>query len=261
MRESIESLYNYRGLLWAFTVRNIMMKYKQTVMGFLWALFMPMVIVLSGVVVKVAMAKFSGKSVELSSLASVMVKSLPWAFFVGALKFSVNSLVGNINIFTKIYFPRVIFPLSYVIGQLFDFCIAAVIFIVVLVFVHVGVSIYLLWLPLLLLFMILFTAGLGILFSCANLFFRDFKYIIDVLLTFGIFFTPVYFEAKLLGRWAYILLLNPIGSILEGINDVVVLHQAPETGWFLYAGVVSIATFVGSWILFHKVEPLFAEKA
>ena len=81
-----------------FVLRNIKIKYKQTVMGFLWALFMPAIVVLSGIMVKKAMAILSGTELELSQIASVSVKALPWAFFVGALKFSVGSLVGNMGL-------------------------------------------------------------------------------------------------------------------------------------------------------------------
>ena len=81
--------------------------------------------------------------------------------------------------------------------------------------------------------------------SCGNLFFRDVKYIIDVVLTFAIFFTPVFYEASMFGKWEIVLLLNPIGSLLECINAVVVLHRAPDTLWLLYTGFWSVLAFVG----------------
>ncbi|VAX34853.1 hypothetical protein MNBD_UNCLBAC01-1095 [hydrothermal vent metagenome] len=257
--ESIVEFLKYRTLLWVFIKRNIMMKYKQTVMGFLWAIFMPMIIVLSGVIVKIAMAKISGGEVELTQIVSVSVKALPWAFFIGALKFSVGSLVTNMNILGKIYFPRVIFPLSYIFGQLFDFCIAAVVFIVLLTFAKIGVSIYLLWLPVFILFLVLFTAGLGMMLSCGNLFYRDVKYIVDVVLTFAIFFTPVFYSADLFGTWGTLLLLNPVGAILECINSVIVLHQPPSMIWMGYSAFWAFFSFWIGWVIFHKAEPLFAE--
>lgn len=254
-----KDLVAYRELLFAFTWRNIKIKYKQTFMGFLWALFMPMIIVCSGILVKVGMAKISGIEMNLEQVASVTVKALPWAFFIGALKFSVGSLVGNMNILKKIYFPRVIFPLSYTIGQMFDFAIAVVTFTVVLTFAKIGVSIYLLYLPFLILFLFLFTAGLGMILSCGNLFYRDVKYIVDVVLTFAIFFTPVFYEASLFGKWESVLLLSPVASILECINTVVVYHQPPQLFWFGYAGVAAFVTFFGSYYIFKKAEPVFAD--
>ena len=193
MSEMIKEFIQYRGLLVALTLRSIKIRYKQTAMGFLWAIFMPIIIVLAGIIVKKAMAVLSGRPLELSQIASVVVKSLPWAFFIGALKFSVNSLVGNMNLVQKIYFPREVFPISYILAQLFDFLIASFTLTLVLIFAKIGISIHLLWLPLIILFLVLFTAALGLLLSCANLFFRDVKYIVDVILTFGIFFTPVFY--------------------------------------------------------------------
>ncbi len=260
MWEMVKEVVDYRALLFAFTKRNVMMKYKQTIMGFLWAIFMPTIIVLSGIVVKIAMSKLSGKPFEFSELASVTVKALPWAFFVGALKFSVNSLVGNMQLVKRVYFPREVFPLSYIIGQLVDFVIAGAAFAVILAFMKVGASVYLLWLPLLIVFLILFTAGLGMFLSGANLFFRDIRYIVDVLLTFGIFFTPVFYDARMFGRFESLILMNPIAALMENMNAVIVLHQAPDYFWLIYAGVISIVVFLGGWRLFHKMEPLFAEK-
>lgn len=258
-RESWRELMRYRELLVAFTLRNIKIKYKQTFMGFLWALFMPMIIVLSGVIVKMGMAMYSGKEVELAQIASVMVKALPWAFFIGALKFSVGSLVGNMGILKKIYFPRVIFPLSYTIGQLFDFVLASIAFTIVFIFARLGVSVHLLWLPVLIILLFTFTAGLGLIFSCGNLYYRDVKYIIDVILTFAIFFTPVFYEASMFPKFEMYLMLNPVGSLLECINSVVVMHQAPPTIWFIYACVCSLGTFWIGWTVFHKAEPTFAD--
>jgi len=259
MIEMIQELIQYRELLGALTWQNIRIRYKQTAMGFLWALFMPIIIVLSGIVVKKAMAVVSGRPLELTEIASVTVKALPWAFFIGAIRFSVTSLTGNMNLVQKIYFPREMFPFSYILAQLFDFVIATFVLAIVLIFAKVGVSIYLIWLPILILFLILFTTGLSLILSCGNLFFRDVKYIVDVILTFGIFFTPVFFSASMFGKWKTLLLLNPIGAILESINNVVVLHQAPEPFWLTYAGLWSIICFLVSWYIFHKAESTFAE--
>lgn len=256
-----QEMYDYRELLSAFVSRNIQMKYKQTMMGFLWAIFMPIVIALSGIVVKLVISSLSGKSIVAQEIASVAVKALPWAFFVGALKFSVNSLVGNMDLVKKIYFPKEIFPFSYTIGQLLDLMIASATFAVILIILKIGVGVSILWTPVILLFLVLYTAGLGLLLSCANLFFRDVRYIVDVILTFGIFFTPVFFEASTFGpRWETIILINPISSILECLNNAIVLHQTPNIFWLSYAAIASVITFLGSWYIFHQLEPLFAEK-
>ena len=259
MKEMIQELIQYRHLLYMLTWRDIKIKYKQSIMGFLWAIFMPMIIVASGILVKKAFSMLSGKPMDLAQLASVSVKAVPWAFFVASIRFATNSLLHNMNLVTKIYFPREIFPLAAMMANFFDFVVASALLIVILAIAGIGASIYLLWLPILLILLIFLVAGIGMLFACANLFFRDVKYIVEVILTFGIFFTPVFYEAEMFGKWAPVLLLNPVGSILEAINSVVVLHHAPDLFWLAYSATWSIGGLLISWNIFHKAEFAFAE--
>jgi lipopolysaccharide transport system permease protein len=259
MKEMIHELIQYRQLLFMLTRRDIMIKYKQTVMGFLWAIFMPLIIVAAGVLVKKAFSIISGKPMDLAQLSSVSVKALPWAFFVGSVRFATNSLINNNNLITKIYFPREVFPISAVLANLFDLFVASVVLVVMLAIAGIGVSIYLLWLPLILLSLILLATGLGMLLASANLFFRDVKYIVEVILTFGIFFTPVFYEVEMFGEWGTILLLNPVAPILEAINSVVVLHHSPNLFWLLYSTLWSVSGFLIGWFIFHKAEFAFAE--
>ncbi|RJP28756.1 MAG: hypothetical protein C4533_02920 [Candidatus Omnitrophota bacterium] len=252
-------LIKYRDLLFMLTLRDIKIRYKQAVMGFFWAIFMPIMAVLAGVLVKKAIAVVSGKPMDFAGVISISVKVLPWTFFISSIRFAVQSLVGNANLVTKVYFPKEVLPLSSTIACLFDFLIAGLALSVMLVFVKVGVSIHLFWLPVIILFLVLFTAGLSLLLSSANLFFRDVKYVVEVILMFGIFFTPVFYEASIFGKWKALLLLNPVGSLLESINKVVVLHQTPDAPWLIYAGATSLLTFFIGMMIFQKNEPYFAE--
>jgi len=254
-----QELFKYRDLLSMLVLRDIKIRYKQAVMGFLWAIFMPIIAVLAGILVKKAMSITSGQPMDMQGVISISVKVLPWTFFISAIKFSVNSLVGNRELVTKIYFPREVFPFASIIACLFDFFIASVTLAVFLAFTGIGISPYILLLPVLLLFLVLFTSGLGLFLSAANLFFRDVKYIVEIILMFGIFFTPVFYEANTFGKYKTFLLANPVGSILESINSVVVLHKMPDAHWFLYAGISSIIVFIIGLTVFHKLEPLFAE--
>jgi len=252
-------IWEYRELLYTLAWRDIKIRYKQSIMGFLWAIFMPMMIVLSGIIIRKAFSILSGKPMTLIDLASVMVKSLPWSFFVSALRFSSNSLIGNQNLVTKIYFPREVLPLSAILASLFDFFIAVITLAIVLAIAGVGISIYLLWVPYIFLVLLCLVTAFGLLFSCANLFFRDVKYIVEVLLTFGIFFTPVFYEVEMFGEKGKFLLLNPIAVVLESLKDVVVLHRPPDLFWLGYASLFAIISLVVSWKIFHEAEFKFAE--
>jgi ABC-type polysaccharide/polyol phosphate export permease len=255
-----QELIQYRNLLWMLTLRDIKIRYKQTVMGFLWAIFMPLLIVCAGLIVKKGFSIVSGKPLELSELISVSIKSLPYSFFIASIRFATNSLVGNANLVTKIYFPREVFPVAAVLANLFDFFLASFFLVFFLAVIGFRIDYQIIWVPFLILSLILFTTALGMLLSCANLFFRDVKYIVEVVVTFAIFFTPVFYDASLFGKWAPVLLLNPVGAILENINNVVILHRAPDMFWLLYSVLWSVGGLVVSWSVFHKLEFLFAEK-
>jgi lipopolysaccharide transport system permease protein len=259
MNNMFGEIIKYRDLLFMLTLRDIRIRYKQAIMGFAWAIFMPIIAILAGVMIKAAISFVSGKPIDLSSVASISVKVLPWTFFISSIKFAVNSLVGNRELVTKIYFPREVFPLASTLACLFDFFIAAIGLSVLLVIIHTSISIHILWLPLFLIFLILFTTGLGLFLAAANLFYRDVKYVVEVILMFGIFFTPVFYDASQFGKWKTLILLNPMGSILEGINSSVILHKMPDLFCIVYAGIASIAMFLLGLLVFHKTEPIFAE--
>jgi lipopolysaccharide transport system permease protein len=259
MRKALHLLRSHRDLLLMITWRDIQVKYKQSVMGFLWAILMPSVIVLSGVVVRVAFTYVSGTLIRPEEVLGIAVKSLPWAFFVASIRFSSVALIANQNLLTKIYFPRLVFPIAAIASQLFDFVIAGAVLVVVLTFFGVGVSILLLWVPLLVAILVILVLGLGILLSAANLFFRDVKYVVEVILTFAIFFTPVLYEAEMLGARAHLLLLNPVAPILEGLRACVILHRAPDPFWTAYSACVAALLLVLSVGTFIRLEPLFAE--
>jgi ABC-type polysaccharide/polyol phosphate export permease len=169
------------------------------------------------------------------------------------------SLVSNANLVSKIYMPRALFPLASILSQLVDLAVASTVLVVVLVIAKVGISLYLFWLPLLLLLLLLLAIGIGLFVAAAGLFFRDVKYLVEVFVTFAIFFTPVFYESTMFGEWRRFLLLNPVATILEGFGDVIVHHHGPSAGWLLYSAAASLAIFVASSLFFWRVEPYFAQ--
>ncbi len=275
--EIADDLWQYRELLFQLTLRDIRIRYKQAVMGFAWAIFMPVFIVGAGVLVRYAMAQLAGKSFGLDSIAGIAVRALPWAFFVGAIGFATNSLIGNANLVSKVYFPREVLPLSSVLAQLFDFTVGATALLLALPFLGVRLSSSLLWVPVLVVLLVSFTAAAALFLGAANLFFRDVKYIVQVLLTFGIFFTPVFFEPAMFGpTGAQLMMLNPLAPILEGLRlSVVAGHDllAPLThlgtggqevvlwspAYLAYAAAWALGGLLVSALLFHRLEFVFAE--
>ena len=275
-REIIGDLRTYRELLLELARRDIRIRYKQAVMGFGWAIFMPILIVLSGVLVRFAMGQVSGSGVGTNEIAGIAVKGIAWAFFVGTITFATTTLTTNHNLISKVYFPREVLPLSALLAQCFDTGIGLIALAVLLPFLGVIPAWTLLWAPLLLVLLFLVTAAATPFLSCANLFFRDVKYIVQVLLTFGIFFTPVFYEPAMMGaKGAAIMQLNPLTPILEGLRlSVVEGHTllAPLTVtakgvavtawdpiWLLYAAGWGVIGLAFSMLIFHRLEPAFAE--
>lgn len=258
-RNMLKDILQYRDLLIMLVQRDIRVRYKQAAMGFLWAIFMPIVAVAAGILIKKAMSVLANQPMDFAGVVSISIKVLPWTFFISAVKFSVQSLTGNSNLVTKIYFPRAVLPFASIMACFFDFGVAVLVLTVLLCFAHVGVSLNLLWLPLLLVVLLLLTAGIGLMLSTANLFFRDVKYVVEIILMFGIFFTPVFYDSAMFGNWQPLILLNPIGSLLESFNHVIVFHQPPHLGWLAYSAVSSVLVFYAGILVFHKYEPYFAE--
>lgn len=276
LREIVHDLAHYRDLLYQLTLRDIRIRYKQAVMGFGWAIFMPALIVLSGLLVRLAVSYVSGRPLDTASVAAIVVKAIPWGFFVSAIGFATVSLTGNSVLVTKIYFPRELLPISSVLAAAFDALIGSMVIAIVLPFLGVRLSGGLLWVPVIALLLFVFTTAAGLFLSCANLFFRDVKYLVQALLTFGVFFTPVFFDAAMFGPVAGpIAMLNPLAPLLEGLRLAVVeghnlLHPlevvtrgAPVLGWspwyLAYSGLWAVGGLLAGALLFHRAEFLFAE--
>jgi lipopolysaccharide transport system permease protein len=259
MTASFGELVARRDLLYMLAWREIRIRYKQSVMGMLWAVLMPTVIVFAGVVVRYGFSLLSHTPLVQGDIASVTVRAVPWAFFVSAIRFSTNSLISNSNLLTKIYLPREIFPISAILSQLVDFGVAGAVLALALTLLRVGVSAQLVWVPVIVILLVAFTTGLGIVFSAASLFFRDVKYLVEVVITFAIFFTPVFYDVHMFGRWAPVLMLNPVAPLLESLNNVVVLHSPPPLAWLGYSALCAAVTLMAALMVFRRLEPYFAE--
>jgi ABC-type polysaccharide/polyol phosphate export permease len=272
VREIIGELRTSRDLIYQITRRDIKIRYTQAVFGFAWALLLPVSVVLAGLAVRVAFGHISGQGLPPGQVAGVSVKAVPWAFFVACLNSATPSLVSNISLVTKTYFPREVLPLSAVLAQTFDSIIGMVLIALSLPFLRVTPSMQLLWVPVLLVLLWLFTLAAALFLSCANIFFRDVKYLVQVFLTFGIFVTPVVLDASMYGKTgSTLMMLNPIAPVLEGLRLSIVHHHnllepLATTSfvfwhpWYLaYTAVWAIFGLLFSAVLFHRCERRFAE--
>jgi lipopolysaccharide transport system permease protein len=269
-------VWHSRYLLGQLARRDIRIRYSQAIMGFAWALLMPILTVLSGAIVRYVLSRTSGTSFQGSDIPGVAIKAVIWGFFVGAMNFGVSSLVANMSLLTKVAFPREVLPLSSIVAQMFDSMIATVTLAVVLPFLGANGSVQLLWVPFLVVLTVAWTTGLVMLLSCANLFFRDVKYLVQVILMFGVFFTPVFFEPAMFGRVAAnLLMLNPLAAPMEGLRLVIMnghnlaspLYTDDGSSiawnplWLVWSSIVSGIMIILSLKVFRRFGHLFAERA
>ncbi|MGV3710955.1 MAG: ABC transporter permease [Gemmatimonas sp.] len=275
----LAELWAARELVVQFTLRDITIRYAQAVMGFAWALLMPILIVAAGLVFRLAFSNASGTGGQTSTVGSLLVKSLPWAFFSAAISLSTQSILASASLIGKVKFPREALPIASVAAQSVDFFVGATLVGVVLAFLGTPLTAAILWTPLLIVMLVLFTIGWGLILSCANLFYRDVKYIVQVLLNFGVFATPVFFEPQMLGpKFGAIMLNLPLSPFIQGLDLAVArghnllqpLELASSNGvmvtvwspWMLgYALVLTIVTLWVGLRVFRMGSARFAEMA
>ncbi len=273
LRANVANVWRVRGLMYELTLRDVRVRYKQAVLGVLWALFTPILVVLAGIMVRLTVAYSSGHATDHGALAAIAVKAVPWSFFAGAVSAATGSLTSNAALLTKVYFPREVLPLSTVFAQVVDLSAGAIAAGVLAAAFGAPLSWALLWVPLLVLLLVGFTMAVTLLLSCLNVFFRDVKYIVQVLITFGIFFTPVFFEASMLGaRGARLVMLNPLAPLLEGLRLAVVRGHDLTVPLRTAAGLVEwdprYLAYSAAWtvlglplaaLIFSRLESRFAD--
>jgi lipopolysaccharide transport system permease protein len=239
--------------------RDIAVRYRQSVMGFLWAILMPSLIVLAGIVVRLGVSRVAGTPTTSAAVVAILAKSLPWALFVSSIRLATTSLTSNSSLVTRANCPRIAFPLAAVLSCLFDFVVALPVLITAIAVIGAPISVQLIWVLPLLAILIALILGLSIALSAANLFYRDIKYLVEIGLMFAIFFTPVLYEVEMAGSMSRWLLMNPVAPLLEGLYSAIVLARQPDLGWVLYSALVSTALASAAIAWFRRVEPTFAD--
>lgn len=265
-------LYKYRGLLGMLAWRDIRVRYKQSLLGVAWAFLMP----LAQTAVLVAIFTYSNAiSIDTTKLGGmpymlfVLAGIIPWTLFNGTVASSLEVLTRNSRLVTKIYFPREVFPLANVLGGLVDFALATLIFIPVYVYYTMATpaeqhylrpvpSLMLLGIPLILAVQVMFIAGLSMLLSMANLFFRDVKYVMTFVLQLWFFATNIMYPISFTGR-EWLTYFNPMIAILDAYRDCWMGTGLHNVGGLVAATVTAALTFfIGAWA-FRRAAFKFAE--
>ena len=274
----LRELWLSRDLVAQFIKRDVTIKYVQAFMGLAWAMLMPLLIVCAGLVFRVVVSRLSGSPVDGASAASLAIKALPWAFFSGAISVATQSIISHAGLIGKVNFARESLPIASVLAQGVDLLIGGVALLVALPFLGVSLSLAQLWVPVVLVLLLVFTVGCALLLSCWNLFYRDIKYIVQVILNFGIFGTPVFFEPQMLGeKGARIMLGLPLSPYIQALDVAAIRgHSLLETlalptktgpvvvwsAWMLfYMVLTALLTFAFGLRVFRRASSRFAEVA
>jgi lipopolysaccharide transport system permease protein len=256
--QDFKEIWSHRELLYFFTWRDFKVRYKQTFIGVAWALFQP---IMSMVVFSLFFGKLAGvPSDGVPYPIFVYVGLLFWQFFSDALNDTSNSLISNQSIVTKVYFPRLILPISTVATKLVDFGIAAVILIGLMFYYHFVPSLEgLFLLPLLLIITFASALGGGLFLASINVRYRDVRYILPYFIQLLLFVTPVIYSASIAGKYSWVLAFNPMSGVIQSARAAF-LHTAP-INWLLItiSLVASIMILVVGTIVFKKTERFFAD--
>ena len=257
IREMFTELRDYRELLFTMTRRDLVVRYRKTVMGFGWAIFMP---VMNTIVFTVIFRRVAKIETDVPYPVFSYCGLLPWNLFATSLKTGLNSLVSNKSLLTKVYFPREVFPFTTMLVCVVDFVVGLSILALLMLYYRIPLSTTALFLPILVAVQLMFTTGLSMLLAPANLYYRDVKYILEVLITVWMFATPVVYPTRqVTGLLGLVLQMNPLAPIIDGYRAILLRGEFPNAIPFATTAVLSLVIFTVGWIVFHRTEYTFAE--
>ncbi len=258
----LKELWNYRELFYFFTWRDIKVKYKQTFLGFAWAILQPLVLM-------VIFSLFFGRALKvpsdgipypLFSFSGLML----WNVFSSGLSGAGNSMVSNANIIKKIYFPRLIIPMSSILVAVFDFLMAFLVYLGIVFYYDYGLSWELLYvLPLSLILTVIATFGLGTLIAALNVKYRDFRYILPFLIQTLLFLTPVIYPTSMLGDYPWlikVLAINPMYAPITLLRNALVDYPL-DISLVAMSSLSGFMVLLGGIFYFRKTESYFADLA
>jgi len=254
----LEALWEYRELLYFLVWRNVKVRYKQTVIGAGWVVLQPLLTMIIFTVIFSYLAKIPSDGLPYPIFAYTAL--LPWTYFSQAVGRTGGGLVGNANLISKVYFPRLIIPLASVVTPLVDLLLSFVILLGLMVWYGIAPTWGVVALPLFL-FMALVTAlAVGLFLSALNVKYRDVGYVIPFLTQFWMYASPVVYPVSLVPeQWRLLYSLNPMVGVIEGFRWALLGTQSPDFGVMAVSAVVVLALLFGGIVYFKHMERTFAD--
>lgn len=254
---NLKEIWEYRELFWTFVVRDIKVRYKQTLIGGLWAVLQPLItmIVFSfffGTIMNIAS---DGVPYPIFSYSGLIL----WIYFTSAVSAASESLIGNTNLITKVYFPRIIIPLAATITGLVDYLISASLLSVLLVYFQVTPSIYVLLILGIAILTWFLASGIGLWLSAINVKYRDVRYAVPFFIQIMLFLTPVIYPISIAPNFRNLLMLNPMTGFIETHRALVLGLNNFSLTSLIISVVITILIFVSGVLYFKSVEKYFAD--
>ncbi|GIW64571.1 MAG: transport permease protein [Patescibacteria group bacterium] len=256
--KNLKLLIFYRELLFNLAYREINQRYKQSILGYAWVILNPLfqLLVLSFVFSTI----FRVSSYNVPYIIFLIIGLLPWNFFTQSLSSSANALVSNASLITKIYFPREILIYATIIAKAVDFFYSVLIAIFFFIFYKISVNLAILWVIPIFIIQLFFTAGLSLIISSFNLFYRDIQYLLNLIIQIWFYLTPIIYPVEQFPeKYRFIFSLNPMSVIINGYRQVILGGKAPNLNSMMVAAVFSIVFFGIAYLIFKKQEGEFAD--
>ena len=255
-----QELWHFRELFVTLTIRDLQVRYKQTIVGAAWAIIQPVLTMLVFSVFFGRLAKIPTDG-DLPYPIFSYAALVPWQFFAGSLTFSANSIISNANMITKIYFPRIIVPVSSALSHLVDFGLAFVVFLLMMPLFGVLPTGKVIFLPFFLLLLLLTALGMGFWLSALNVKFRDVRYVIPFLVQFLLFVSPVVYPTSLIENEGFrtFYSLNPLVAVVNGFRWALLDTDALSAAGAALGTVTALLLFVSGLWYFNQMERSFAD--
>ena len=257
---NFKELILYRELIYFLTWRDLKVRYKQTILGVAWAVIQPVMtmVVFSVFFGGLAKVPSDGIPYPLFSLAGLM----PWQLFENSMRNASKSLVANRNMITKIYFPRVILPLSSILASVVDFFVALPILIIMMIIYGYQVNIYILLIPYYLLLTVITSFGVSLWFSALDVLYRDVGIVVPFVSQIWMYITPIAYGSSLISdpKWSFIYNLNPMVGVVNGFRSAFLgIYTKIPIGNMLFSLLISLVILVGGLFYFRYMEKQFAD--
>lgn len=254
----MENIFKYKDLFWQLTFREIKARYKQSILGYGWAILVPLLnlLVLSVVFSYVFRVPTGGVPYPIF----LFVALVPWMFLINSISAATGSIMANGSLITKVKLPREIIPLAAISSKMIDLLLTSLILVFFLHIYQIPFKPTLIFVPVIFLVQLTLIVGLSFILSATNVFFRDVENVLGVFLTIWMYLTPVLYPSELIPEnLRTLFFLNPMTALVNSYRNTILNGRLPDLGEFIYALIFSLSLFIIGWVYFKKRSQFFAD--